>query len=401
MKQPRLSRRAAGLAPSSTASVARKAKALAASGVDVVDLGLGEPDFPTPDFVGQAGISAIAAGQTKYTDVAGEPALRDAIAEKYRREHGAALSGENVLVTAGAKQAVFNACQILFEAGDEVALFCPYWVSYPEIVRLTGAAPLLVPTELETHWKPVASDVAERATDSTRGVIVNSPNNPTGAVVEPEELESLVEWCEARDAYLIFDETYDRFLYGARRHVSAISLWEEYPDRVVVTGAASKTWAMTGWRLGWAVASPALVEAMASYQSHSTSNASSISQRAALAALSDPDRTDQAVAAMLAEYGRRREAMVSGLAATPGFRCLPPEGAFYAFADVSALYGPKAVAGSAEFCERLLAETGVAAVPGEAFGEDDCVRFSFAASLEVIEEGLRRIRAWAAASGRP
>jgi aspartate aminotransferase len=400
VKSPRLSRRAAALTPSSTTAVARKARALAASGVDVVDLGLGEPDFSTPDFVGRAGIAAIESGRTRYTDVAGEPALRDAIAEKYRREHGVAVSRENVLVTAGAKQAVFNACQVLFEAGDEVALFCPYWVSFPEMIRLSGAVPLLVPTELETHWKPIASNLADRATERTRGVVLNSPNNPTGAVVEPEELESVVDWCEARDACLIFDETYDRFLYDGRPHVSAAALWEEHPDRMVITGAASKTWAMTGWRLGWAVASRELVEAMASYQSHSTSNASSISQRAALAALSDPVQTDAAVAEMLAEYSRRRDRMIAGLTAVPGIRCLPPEGAFYAFADVSALYGSRKVIGSADFCERLLMETGVAAVPGDAFGADDCVRFSFATSQDVIEEGLRRIASWVAAPVR-
>lgn len=398
MTRPRLSRRAAALAPSSTSAVARKAKALAAQGVDVVDLGLGEPDFPTPEFVARAGIAAIEEGRTRYTDVAGEPALRDAIAEKYRREYGVPISRENVLVTAGAKQAVFNSCQVLFEAGDEVALFCPFWVSFPEMVRLSGATPILVPTELETHWKPIASDLVERASEQTRGVILNSPNNPTGAVVEPEELESLVDWCAARDACLIFDETYDRFLYDGKRHASAISLWEEHPDRIVVTGAASKTWAMTGWRLGWVIASRELVDAMSSYQSHSTSNASSISQRAALAALSDPERTDEAVAVMLAEYERRRNRIVAGLAAIPGVRVLAPEGSFYAFADVSELYGPKEVAGSGEFCERLLAETGVAAVAGEAFGEDDCVRFSFATSLASIEEGIRRLSAWAAVS---
>jgi aspartate aminotransferase len=378
--------------------VARKARALAAAGVDIVDLGLGEPDFSTPDFVGRAGIAAIEAGHTRYTDVAGDPALRDAIAEKYRREVGIALSRENVLVTAGAKQAVFNACQVLFEAGDEVALFCPYWVSFPEMVRLSGASPLFVPTELESHWKPIASDFADRASDATRGVIVNSPNNPTGAVIEPEDLESLVDWCEARDACLIFDETYDRFVFDGKRNASAAALWEEHPDRIVITGAASKTWAMTGWRLGWAVGGRAVIEAMSSYQSHSTSNASSISQHAALAALTDPERTDAEVAGMLAEYERRRAAVVAGLASLPGVRCLLPEGAFYAFADVSALYGPKGVAGSTEFCDRLLSEAGVAAVPGEAFGEDDCVRFSFAASLDAIEEGLRRIGAWTSAS---
>ena len=400
MKPPRLSRRAASLTPSSTAAVARKAKALAAQGVDVVDLGLGEPDFSTPDFVGRAGIAAIEAGRTKYTDVAGDPDLRDAIAEKYRREHGIPISRENVLVTAGAKQAVFNACQVLFETGDEVALFCPYWVSFPEMVRLSGAVPLIVPTELETGWKPIAADLAERSTERTRGVVLNSPNNPTGAVVDDPELDGVVEWCADQDACLVFDETYDRFLYDGRPHVSAARLWPEHADRIVITGAASKTWAMTGWRLGWAVASREIVNAMASYQSHSTSNASSISQRAALAALSDPVRTDEVVAEMLAEYARRRDVMIAGLAAVPGVRCLQPEGAFYAFADVSALYESREVIGSADFCERLLVDTGVAAVPGDAFGADDCVRFSFATSLDSIEEGLRRIASWVAAPVR-
>jgi aspartate aminotransferase len=400
MKPPRLSRRAASLAPSSTAAVARKARALAAQGVDVVDLGLGEPDFSTPEFVGRAGVAAIEAGRTKYTDVAGEPELRDAIAEKYRREHGIPISRENVLVTAGAKQAVYNACQVLFETGDEVALFCPYWVSFPEMIRLSGAVPLLVPTELETGWKPMAADLADRATERTRGVVLNSPNNPTGAVVDTPELDAVVEWCAAQDAALIFDETYDRFLYDERPHVSAARLWPGHSDRIVITGAASKTWAMTGWRLGWAIASREIVNAMASYQSHSTSNASSISQRAALAALSDPVRTDEVVAEMLAEYARRRDVMIAGLSAVPGIRCLPPEGAFYAFADVSELYASREVIGSADFCERLLVDTGVAAVPGDAFGADDCVRFSFATSLESIEEGLRRIASWVAAPVR-
>ena len=400
MKPPRLSRRVASLAPSSTAAVARKAKALTAQGVDVVDLGLGEPDFSTPGFVGRAGVAAIESGRTKYTDVAGEPELRDAIAEKYRREHGIPISRENVLVTAGAKQAVYNACQVLFETGDEVGLFCPYWVSFPEMIRLSGAVPLLVPTELETGWKPMAADLADRATERTRGVVLNSPNNPTGAVVDPPELDAIVEWCASQDACLIFDETYDRFLYDGRPHVSGARLWPEHSDRIVITGAASKTWAMTGWRLGWAIASREIVNAMASYQSHSTSNASSISQRAALAALSDPVRTDEVVAEMLAEYARRRDVMIAGLSAVPGIRCLPPEGAFYAFADVSELYPPREVTGSADFCERLLADTGVAAVPGDAFGADDCVRFSFATSLESIEEGLRRIASWVAAPVR-
>jgi aspartate aminotransferase len=396
---PRLSRRVAGLAPSPTASVARAARALAASGVDVVDFGLGEPDFPTPEFVRKAGIAAIEQGHTKYTDNAGDPALRDAIAAKYRREQGTACARENVLVTAGAKQAVFNVCQALFEEGDEVAMFVPYWVSFPEIVRLSGADPLFVPTEIRSGWKPTAAALERAASARTRGVILNSPGNPSGAVVDPQELGKILEWCAARDAVLIFDETYDHFLYDRRRHISAASLWPEHADRAVVTGAASKTYAMTGWRLGWALAGKELVAAMSAYQSHSTSNASSISQEAARAALSDLERSEASVAEMLEHYARRRELMIGRLALISGVECAAPEGAFYAFPRVEALYERKKVEGSVEFCRRLLEEAHVAAVPGEAFGVDACVRFSFATSSRRIDEGLRRFEEWVGREG--
>ncbi len=229
--------------------------------------------------------------------------------------------------------------------------------------------------------------------------MLNSPNNPTGAVVPGEELERILRWCRERDVFLIFDETYDRFLYGGRRHVSAAAFWKDHGGRMAVTGAASKTYAMTGWRLGWALAPKELVAAMANYQSHSTSNASSISQEAARAALTDLERSETSVTGMLSEYERRREAMLSGLLAVPGVRCEPPEGAFYAFADVSELYSRKGVAGSVAFCQRLLAEAHVAAVPGDAFGQDACVRFSFATQLERIAEGTRRIQKWVSAGG--
>ncbi|HEY3125136.1 MAG TPA: pyridoxal phosphate-dependent aminotransferase [Thermoanaerobaculia bacterium] len=394
MTPPRLSRRVADLAPSPTAAVARAAQALMAHGVDVVDFGLGEPDFPTPDFVARAGIAAIEAGRTKYTDSAGDPGLRDAIAEKYRREQATPCARENVLVTAGAKQAVFNICQALFEEGDAVAMFVPYWVSFPEIVRLCGAQPLFVPSDIRSGWKPTAAALERAATKETRGVILNSPCNPSGALVEPEELARILGWCAAHEAVLLFDETYDHFLYDGRRHASAASFWSEHPGRIVVTGAASKTYAMTGWRLGWALAPKELVSAMASYQSHSTSNASSISQEAAREALADLERSEISVADMLAHYSRRREVITRLLSAIPGVECVAPEGAFYVFPRVEALYPRKNVGGSVEFCRRLLDEARVAAVPGEAFGMDSCVRFSFATSLDRIEEGLRRFESW-------
>jgi aspartate aminotransferase len=390
----KLSRRIAALVPSSTTAAGKKAKALAASGVDVVDLSIGEPDFATPAFVGRAGARAIETGRTKYTDVAGEASLRDAVAAKYVREQGAAVSGRNVIVTAGAKQAVFNVCQAVFDEGDAVALFSPYWVSFPEMIRLTGAAPAFVPTEIAHGWPPTAAALERHAPRDARGVILNSPNNPTGAVVTEDELSRIVDWCAQRGAWLVYDETYDRFLYDGRRHASAAALRSRY-DRIAVTGAASKTWAMTGWRLGWVLGPERLVAAISSYQSHTTSNASSISQAAALEALTDIESTSAAVAGMLAHYTERRRLVAEGLSAIEGIRCPSPEGAFYAFADVSALYPRKRVAGSAAFCDRLLAEAHVAAVPGDAFGDDACVRFSFATDEARIREGVRRIAAWA------
>ncbi len=390
----RLSRRIAALAPSSTTAAGKKAKALAASGVDVVDLSIGEPDFATPHHVGRAGMRAIEGGRTKYTDVAGEAGLRDAIAGKYAREQSAEIRRENVIVTAGAKQAVFNVCMALFDEGDEVALYSPYWVSFPEMVRLTGANPVFVETRLEDGWHPTASALSAAAGGAVRGVIVNSPNNPTGAVTDARELARIVDWCAERGAWLIYDETYDRFLYDGRAHASAAALRARY-ERIVVTGAASKTFAMTGWRLGWAIGPQELISAMTSYQSHTTSNASSISQAAALEALTGLEDSSASVAEMLSHYEARRTAMVEGLAAIPGVRCPMPEGAFYAFADVSGLYERKGVAGSAAFCDRLLAEAHVAAVPGDAFGADHCVRFSFATRTDRLREGVRRIAEWA------
>jgi aspartate aminotransferase len=391
---PRFSRRVAHLAPSPTAAVGRAATALAAAGVDVVDFGIGEPDFATPEFVRRAGIEAIQAGRTKYTDSAGDPALRDAIAAKYRREQGTECGRENVLVTAGAKQAVFNVCQALVQDGDQVAMFAPYWVSFPEIVRLCGAEPVFVPTDLRSGWKPSVAALDRAATKQTRAVIVNSPCNPTGALIEKEELSRLLDWCAERGAILLFDETYDHFLYGGKKHVSAAAFWTQHPGRIVVTGAASKTYAMTGWRLGWALAPKELVSAMSSYQSHSTSNASSISQEAARAALTDIERSEASVAEMLSHYDRRRKMFLRGLKAIPGIDCVDPEGAFYVFPRVSALYSKKKVKGSVEFCRLLLEEARVVAVPGEAFGMDACVRFSFATPEERIEEGVRRFTEW-------
>jgi aspartate aminotransferase len=385
---PRLTRRAEGILPSPTLAVSRTLAELRRKGVDVVDLGVGEPDFPTPDFIKRAGIAAIEGNRTRYTETAGEPALREAIAEKFRRR-GADVDASHVVVTAGGKQSLFDACQVLFQEGDEVLFFSPYWVSFPEMVRLSGATPAIARAKRENEFRPRLEDLLPIATDRTRGLILNSPNNPTGAAIDSAELGKMLAWAKERDIFVLYDECYECFLYDGRRHASPAEDWREHGDHVLISGAASKTFAMTGWRLGWAIASKPVIGAMSAYQSHSTSNASSISQAAAFAALTKTDVSESSVAEMLAEYARRRESIVSALNAIEGVRCPAPDGAFYAFADVSALYARAGVSGSADFSRLLLERAGVATIPGAAFGEDRYIRFSFAASGEEIRKGMR------------
>ena len=386
---PRLTRRAREIRPSPTLGVARTLADMRRRGADVVDLGVGEPDFPTPAFVKEAGIEAIEADRTRYTETPGEPPLREAIAEKFRRR-GANVSPSQVIVSAGGKQALFNACQVLFEEGDEVLVPAPYWVSFPEMVRLSGATPVPAVTRRENGFRATLEDLLPAATERTRGLILNSPNNPTGAAIDPAELSRMLDWAKERGIFVLYDECYELFLYDGRPHASPVETWAAHADHVLISGAASKTFAMTGWRLGWAVAPAEVIAAMSGYQSHSTSNASSISQAAALAALTELDRAKESVEAMLAEYARRRTLITAALNAIAGVECPAPDGAFYAFADVSELYGPSGAAGSEEFAKLLLERSGVAAVPGIAFGDDRYVRFSFAAARQEIEKGMKR-----------
>ncbi|HET9794889.1 MAG TPA: pyridoxal phosphate-dependent aminotransferase [Thermoanaerobaculia bacterium] len=385
----RLTRRAREIRPSPTLGISRTLAEMRRRGADVVDLGVGEPDFPTPRFVKEAGIEAIEADRTRYTETSGEPPLREAIAAKFRRR-GADVFPSQVLVSAGGKQALFNACQVLFEEGDEVLVPAPYWVSFPEMVRLSGAACVPAVTRRENAFRPTLDDLLPAATERTRGLILNSPNNPTGAAIEPAELRRILEWARDRNVFVLYDECYELFLYDGRPHASPTDTWAEHADHVLISGAASKTFAMTGWRLGWAVAPADVIAAMAGYQSHSTSNASSISQAAALAALTELDRANESVETMLAEYALRRELITRALNAIPGVECPAPDGAFYAFADVSTLFPRSGAAGSAEFAKLLLERGGVAAVPGIAFGDDRYIRFSFAAARQEIEKGMER-----------
>lgn len=391
----RFAKRAASLSGSATLEVLKAAAAMRGRGIDVVDLGPGEPDFPTPEFIKEAAIGAIRSNFTKYTDTAGISELRFAIAEKYRRAWNAPYQSSQVLVTAGGKQALHTACLALFEEGDDVLIPSPYWVSFPEMVKLTGARPVFVPTRAEDRFKLTAASVEAAATPQTRGVIVNTPNNPTGAVMEPREIEAIVRLAASRGWTVLFDECYDRFVFEGR-HLSAAALASEFPETVFVSGTLSKTYAMTGWRIGFALGPQELIDIMGRLVSHATSNVCSVTQKAGLLALTHPEESEHAIHEMLTEYGRRREYLIPALNALPGVSCAIPGGAFYAFPDVSAHFGKSrsgtAIDGSAAFAKFLLEEVAVAVTPGAAFGEDRCVRISFATSLDRLQEGMLRIR---------
>jgi aspartate aminotransferase len=386
----RLTRRVSELRISPTLAVAGKAQDLVARGVDVVDLGPGEPDFPTPPPVAEAGKRAIDRGFTKYTANAGTKALREAIAARYARRWGAELTMDNVITGTGGKQELFNVVLCLVEEGDEVIIPSPYWVSFPDQVQFAGGRPVFAPVSIDS-LRPTFRDIESVTTERTRGVIINSPCNPTGAVIDPGELRRIIEWCASRDAFLIFDETYEFFVYDGAEHVSAARWMNEYPETVVCVNSMSKTFAMTGWRLGYAVAHRDIVAAANKIQSHSTSNPSSISQAAALEALTGD--TDEDVRRMWEAYAARREWLIPAINAIDGFCCAHPDGAFYIFPEVKAFFGRGGIRDSHSFANYLLDEARVAVVPGEAFGSDDHVRISYATSMERLQEGVRRMSA--------
>lgn len=384
----RLTRRVREIEISPTIAVMNRAQELVASGIDVVDFGPGEPDFATPAPVAAAGIRAIEQGFTKYTNAMGLKVLRDAIADRYNRRYGSHLGPEHIIAGTGGKQELFNLILAMVENGDEVIIPSPYWVSFPDQVQFAGGRPVFAPTEAKHRFRPTLASIASVATERTRGVIINSPNNPTGGVIEEAELGKIIEWCAARDAFLLYDETYEFFTYGDYKHVSAIRWFDEYPETVCVVNSMSKTFAMTGWRLGYGVAHPAIISALGKIQSHSTTNPSSISQAAAIAALACDDSVVQA---MHDAYTERRAWLVPALNAIDGFNCTDPDGAFYLFPDVRAFFGKGGIHDSNAFATFLLDEARVAVVPGTAFGADGYVRISYATSMERLREGVTRI----------
>ncbi|NMO23546.1 pyridoxal phosphate-dependent aminotransferase [Pyxidicoccus fallax] len=387
----KLARRLQAIKPSPTLALNSRAKALVAQGVDVAVLAAGEPDFDTPDYVKQAAVEAIRSGFTKYTPTNGIPELREAVCRKLERENGLKFTPDQVLITAGGKQALYNLCQAVLDEGDEVLIFSPYWVSYPDMVHLASGTPVIVPTREENGFAPDPDSIRRALTPRTRAVIINSPGNPTGAVYSRAALEGIAEALRSHDCLIITDDIYEKLLYTDER----LGISDVAPDlvpRLVVINALSKSHAMTGWRMGYVAGPKPLVSAMQLIQDQSTSNASSIGQKAALAALQGPADT---ITTMVAEYRVRRDLIVGGLNALDGIRCRMPEGAFYAFADVRGLYGRnykgKPVTGSMQLSEILLDDFRVAAVPGDPFGAEGYIRMSFATSREVLKKGLGRV----------
>jgi aspartate aminotransferase len=384
----RLTSRINAIQESPTIATLNRANALIAQGVDIVDFGPGEPDFGTPKPIAEAGKRAIDDGFTKYTHASGTKALRDAIADRYNKRYGTSLDSRNVIAGTGGKQELFNLMLALVDHGDEVIIPAPYWVSFPDQVLIAGGTPVFAKTEPSQQFRPTLAAIQAVATERTRGLIVNSPNNPTGAVILEAELRRIVEWCASRDLFLVFDETYELFVYDGAQHASAMQWFEEFPETIIIVNSMSKTFAMTGWRLGYAIAHGDLIAALGKLQSHATSNPSSISQAAALAALT----TESAeVQRMYDAYSARRAWLVPALNNIEGMCCADPDGAFYVFPDIRAFFGKRGIRDSQSFADFLLDEARVAVVPGAAFGADEFVRVSYATSMERLREGVGRI----------
>jgi aspartate aminotransferase len=379
-----ISERAAQLTPSLTLSIDSKAKAMKAEGIDVCGFGAGEPDFDTPEHIKRAAIEALEAGFTKYTPNAGIPELRQAIADKFAADNGLNYRAGQVVVSNGAKHACYNAILATCQPGDEVVIPAPYWVSYPDMVRLVGAEPVIVPTSERNAWKMRAEDFENAMTPRTKMLIMNSPGNPTGSVYTREELEAIVNVAAEEDIYVLSDEIYEKLVYDDVKHVSIASLSQEAYDLTITVNGFSKSYAMTGWRLGYLAAPDAVVRAVDSIQSHTSSNPSSFSQHGALAALKGDQ---QPLADMREEFDMRRNYMFDRLSKISNVTAVKPQGAFYILVNISQLGLT-----SQNFADRLLSKANVAVVPGAAFGDDRTIRFSYATSLDVIKKGLDRFQ---------
>ena len=392
----KISKRAQNVPVSATIAVTSRAQELKAEGVDVVGFGAGAPDFDTPDYIKNAANKALREGKTKYTAASGIIELRTAIAEKLQKENGLNYTPEQVIVNIGGKHSVYEAMQAVLDPGDEVILPTPYWVTYPETIKLAGATSKIVQTDKSTGYKITPDQLEKALTDKTAMLLINSPNNPGGFTYTPAELKSLAEVLEGTDVYVLSDEIYEKLIYGDTEFVSFASLSKDAFSRTITLNGFSKAFSMTGWRLGYAAGPPDVIKAMGRLQSHMTSNPTTFAQYAAVEALGPP--ADEAIEAMRVEFERRGQYMTERLNGIDGVQCTASTGAFYCFPDVSSHYGRNIngaqIGGSMDFARALLEQANVALVPGLPFGCDKNVRLSFACSLEQITKGLDRLQEW-------
>jgi aspartate aminotransferase len=379
----KISQRAASLTPSLTLAIDAKAKAMKAAGEDVVGFGAGEPDFDTPQHIKDAAAKALAAGFTKYTPSSGLMELRQAVADKFKRENGLTYKPSQIIVSCGGKHSCFNTIMATCEPGDEVIIPAPYWLSYPEMVKLAGAKPVILLTTDQTEFKVTPKQLRDAITPNTRLFILNSPSNPTGSVYTPAETKALGDICIEKGVLIMSDEIYEHLLYDGAKTQSVASFSPAHQEHTIIVNGLAKAYSMTGWRLGFLAAPAPIAKAIDALQSHSTSNPTSFAQKGGIAALTGPQ---DHLPVWLAEYDRRRRYAHTKLSSIPGLTCVNAKGAFYLFPNISQT-GLK----STDFCARLLEQEKVAAVPGIAFGADDYIRISYATSMANIEKGLDRL----------
>jgi len=391
MQKKILSRRASEAEESVTLAITAKANQMREQGIDVISFSAGEPDFDTPEHIKKAAGDAMAKGQTKYTPASGLPALRKAIAAKFQRDNGLTYDPAQIVVSCGAKHSLYNVMQAILEEGDEAIIPAPYWVSYPAMVKCTGATPVIVNTEEKDGLKMRPDQLRKAITERTKVLVLCSPSNPTGMVYTAAELKAVADVCIEKDILVISDEIYEKLVFGVP-FASIATVAPALRDKVIVVNGASKAYAMTGWRIGYAAGPKEIMTAVGRMQSQSTSNATSIAQYATIAAL---EGEQDCVEKMRVEYAKRRDYIVGRLRKIPGVACGEPQGAFYVFPRVSALYGKKhqgkAITGSVAMAETLLERAHIAVVPGSGFGADDYIRLSYATSMEKIEKGVDRL----------
>lgn len=390
-----LSKKASNIEPSITLAITAKAKELKSQGIDIIGFGAGEPDFNTPANIRNASIEAMEKGYTKYTPASGINELKEAIINKFKNDNNLQYKSSQIIISTGAKQCLSNAFFAILNPGDEVLIATPYWVSYPELIKLSDGIPVFVKTSKENSYKYDIESLKQYVTSKTKAIIINSPNNPTGSIYTKEELSKLAEFAKEHDLIIISDEIYEKLIYGDDEHVSIASLSEDAYKRTIVINGVSKTYSMTGWRIGYAAASEEIVKLMSNIQSHTTSNPNSIAQYASLEALAG---TQEFVHSMKQEFKNRRDYIVTRINGIENISCIEPKGAFYVFIDISKIIGKsvegEAIENSLDFCSKLLEKGKVAAVPGEAFGIDGFIRISYATSMENIQEGLNRIESF-------